>query len=529
LSDTTSLGKFTVSIDNVVFFDNDGNSSTKNDQILANGSITIEPSYTFSGVVDNFKLKQLTFSNTTKESCDINITSNATLANYSKSFEIAKYTMPTVTIWIGEFPLVVTPILTVNVGLSGNVSAGISAGITQDASFTNGLSFDSNSGWSLIKSQDKSFTFDPPAIFAAASAKCFAGPKIELLLYGAAGPYANADAYLELDANPANNPWWKLYGGLEANAGVELQILSHLVASYNANIFDERKLLAQASDSSQISPIISQSVSSGPPGTAFPQSGSGFSPSSTSTLHVEKPDGTEYTPQSQSIDSNGKFSITYSSAPDKAPGKYTWWVVDGPTGKVSNTLSYTIIQNVNPTISQSPSSGPGGTIFQQLGTLFTPNSTSTLHVRKPDGTEYDPQSQTIQPDGTFSISYTSTTTKAPGIYTWWVIDGPTGKISNSLNYTISLNPTIAQSPMSGSAGTVFTDWGTGFSPNSTATLHFKKPDGTEYPTQSQGINADGTFTTPYPSATNKPSGTYKWWAVDGPSGKVSNTVSYKIN
>ncbi len=52
---------------------------------------------------------------------------------------------------------------------------------------------------------------------------------------------------------------------------------------------------------------------------------------------------------------------------------------------------------------------------------------------------------------------------------------------------------IAQQPMSGPPGTTFVQWGTGFTPNSTATLHFKKPDGTEYPTLQQPMDAIGHF------------------------------------
>ena len=532
LNDSTSLGTFTVSLNDTVLYDKDGNLNTTNDQIVVNGSITIEPSYTFSGSIDSFKLKQLTFTNTTKETCTISLSSNEAITNYSKSFQIAEFSMPSVTIWIGEFPLVITPVLTVNVGLTGNVSVGISTGITQTASFTNGLSYDENSGWSAIKSQDKSFQFDPPTIYAAATAKCFAGPKIELLLYGSAGPYASADGYLELDADPSSNPWWTLYGGIEASAGVELTILSHLVASYSANIFDERQTLAQATKAAQISPTITQSVSIGPPGTTFPQSGNGFSPSSTATIHVKKPDGTEYPTSSQSIDANGAFSISYVSPSNKPAGTYTWWAVDGPTGQVSNILSYTITQssspNIAPAIIQNPLSGPAGTTFTQSGSGFSPNSTSTLHFKKPDGTEYPTSSQSIDANGAFSTSYASPTNKPAGIYTWWAVDGPTGKVSNTVSYTITINTAIAQTPMSGPAGTSFAQWGTGFSPNSNAVLHFKKPDGTEYPTSSQPIDGNGTFSISYVSPTNKPAGTYSWWAVDGPTGQVSNTVTYTI-
>jgi hypothetical protein len=196
---------------------------------------------------------------------------------------------------------------------------------------------------------------------------------------------------------------------------------------------------------------------------------------------------------------------------------------------LSNEISVRIPSTVNPAIAQTPLSGPAGTTFSQWGSGFTPNTIATLHFQKPDGTEYPTDSQAINSNGTFSITYPSPTNKAAGKYTWWAVDGRTGKVSNSVTYTITIKPTIAQTPMSGPAGTTYSQWGTGFTPNSTATLHFRKPDGTEYPTASQAINSSGTFSITYPSPTNKPSGTYTWWAVDGPSGKSSNYVSYKIN
>lgn len=188
-----------------------------------------------------------------------------------------------------------------------------------------------------------------------------------------------------------------------------------------------------------------------------------------------------------------------------------------------------LVFSVNPTIAQSPMSAPSGTNFSQWGTGFTPNSTATVHFKKPDGTEYPSASQSIKSDGSFSITYAAPTSKAPGTYTWWAVDGPTGKASNSVSYTITVNPVIAQTPMSGPTGTTFSQWGTGFTANSTATLHFRKPDGTEYPTASQAVNSSGTFSTSYTAPSNKPKGAYSWWGIDGPTGKVSNTVSYTIN
>ncbi len=92
----------------------------------------------------------------------------------------------------------------------------------------------------------------------------------------------------------------------------------------------------------------------------------------------------------------------------------------------------------------------------------------------------------------------------------------------------TINPTIAQEPMSGSPGTTFTQWGTGFTPISTATLHFEMPNGTEYPTAAQSIDSTGHFEITYTVPEDKPAGTYTWWAIDGETGIKSNEVSYVI-
>lgn len=88
--------------------------------------------------------------------------------------------------------------------------------------------------------------------------------------------------------------------------------------------------------------------------------------------------------------------------------------------------------------------------------------------------------------------------------------------------------TITQTPMSGPPGTTFVQWGTGFTPNSTATFHVKKPDGTEYDTWDQEIDASGHFEIPYTAPWDRPVGIYTWWAIDDTTGAKSNEISYEI-
>ena len=92
----------------------------------------------------------------------------------------------------------------------------------------------------------------------------------------------------------------------------------------------------------QLTPTIAQSPMSWPPGTTFVQWGTGFTPSSTAKFHVKKPDGTEYNPRDQAIDGNGHFEVSSTAPWDQAPGTYTWWLIDGPTGVKSNEVSYEV-------------------------------------------------------------------------------------------------------------------------------------------------------------------------------------------
>ena len=87
---------------------------------------------------------------------------------------------------------------------------------------------------------------------------------------------------------------------------------------------------------------------------------------------------------------------------------------------------------------------------------------------------------------------------------------------------------IAQTPMSGPPGTTFVQWGTGFSANSTAVLHFQRPDGTEDTPLEVSIDGSGHFEVSYTAPWNKPAGAYTWWGIDGPTGQESNRVTYTI-
>ena len=120
-------------------------------------------------------------------------------------------------------------------------------------------------------------------------------------------------------------------------------------------------------------------------------------------------------------------------------------------------------------------------------------------------------------------------------YKWYVVVKVDAATDSSVdryftyNYIQLVKPTVAQWPMSGPPGTEFTQWGTGFTQNGSATLYIRKADGTEYDPIVQQVEQDGSFELTYTSSIDKLPGLYAWWAFDTTTGSQSNTVEYSIS
>ena len=91
------------------------------------------------------------------------------------------------------------------------------------------------------------------------------------------------------------------------------------------------------------------------------------------------------------------------------------------------------------------------------------------------------------------------------------------------------NAEIAQTPTTAPATAKYTQWGNGFTPNSTATLHFyTHPEHEFITTQAVQIGSDGTFSRTFnPPATENRE--YLWYAIDDATDfRSSNHVTYII-
>lgn len=231
-------------LNNVVLYDTDGNENTTNDQIIANGSVSLEPRFDFKLKVQDYQLKELYFTMTANQTTQLKVGSKVSVTAKAEKV-LAVYPQGPLFLTIGVFPVTVYPVVTIVAGIDGSISANISTGVTQTLSETAGLSY-ANNAWSPIQQFTNQFQYDAPTLTTGLSIKGYTGAKLKILLYGAVGPDISLNAYLKFETDSLQTLAWKLYGGLEVPVGISIDIFSHVVAGWSAVVIDYRILLAQA-------------------------------------------------------------------------------------------------------------------------------------------------------------------------------------------------------------------------------------------------------------------------------------------
>jgi len=231
-------------LEDEVIYDQDGDLTTTYDQITANGSIAISLSVDFTLKISWFRLKECSFTTTTKVTSELRLNSSVEMLDRTETKELWRMTLTPIT--VPSFPVVIVPVVTINLGVDGRVSINATAGVRDEATLTAGLAY-SNGVWTPMKSFSNDFSYDAPTLSANCFFKAYAGPEVKLLFYGIAGPRCEIHPYLELDADTSRTPWWELYGGLEVGVGLKVDVLGHtLLDYYRPDVIDYRVLLAQA-------------------------------------------------------------------------------------------------------------------------------------------------------------------------------------------------------------------------------------------------------------------------------------------
>ncbi|MBM6402322.1 hypothetical protein [Phycicoccus sonneratiae] len=116
-------------------------------------------------------------------------------------------------------PFVASGTVEVNLEVSGALQAGVAYTTTT----TDGFDWWDGETPTRIHTQSKDVSWKTPN--GVAKVRFSVGPSVSLKLGGAVGPYVSAGVYAEFTVDPAGAPWWTLEFGIEAKAGVKLDIL----------------------------------------------------------------------------------------------------------------------------------------------------------------------------------------------------------------------------------------------------------------------------------------------------------------
>jgi len=232
---------------NAIIYDGDNNPNTEIDNITLTGQITFDYDLLLSGkFAFPHKLKELEFQNIVEveKKLGVNVGGSVELFSYEKVLWTQDLGIKTILIG-GIFPVVLHPIITISANVEGEIFAKVTAEVTDKDIYTAGIKFD-NGIWQPISSHED-FSYPPSLSLSTGGAVTFGiGPKLECKVYGVVGPYCKTILYGKAIADIYTNPWWKLYVGIKADAGIKIKIFSKVFASAELIILDLKKIIAQA-------------------------------------------------------------------------------------------------------------------------------------------------------------------------------------------------------------------------------------------------------------------------------------------
>lgn len=237
-------GGFRVGID-VVIYDADGDSKTQDDRVVASGEVRFKPVIKVELDLDCGYL--CLADNDLDFMARIGVEQTATLKiagkgayGLKKTVPLATFTFASLTFFIGPVPVVITPEIALELRFDGTLGVRVSYQASETFVAVAGAKYDD--GWKNLSSLDLNFVAGPvdiPSPFVAAfEVKAMAALRGQLMLYGVVGPTMEIAPYLRLDLRYPRDPVWLLYGGIQGNVGIRVEVLGYS-KHYQATLWDE--------------------------------------------------------------------------------------------------------------------------------------------------------------------------------------------------------------------------------------------------------------------------------------------------
>ena len=231
---------------NTIIYDGDSNPNTKEDNIVLNGQISFNYDLLFSCKIKfPNKLKKLDFENIVHLEKNIGVTLGDSVKLFSYEKTLWSQSLGTKVIMVGCIPIVLSPKITIVANVKGEIFAEVTAEVTDKDIYTVGIKYD-NGSWQPISSHEN-YSSPPSLSLSAGGEVTFGvGPKLDCKIEGVLGPYIEVLVYGKAMADISLDPWWEIYAGILAKAGIKIEIFSKQLASTELIILDLQKLIKEA-------------------------------------------------------------------------------------------------------------------------------------------------------------------------------------------------------------------------------------------------------------------------------------------
>ncbi len=212
-------------LNEVVLFDGDGSPETTGDQVVMNGNVAIEPDLDFVLDIDGFHLDEASIAVVGEVSGNVNIDARRQATLPGEPMTLATIELTPITFFVGPVPVVITSDIDLLVGAEGTVTAKMNLGFQADIDARVGFGLANGSFGPIAEISPTGSielqSFDDGVV---GTARLFAGPRVNVGLYGVNAGHATLKVYTEAEVDAAADPWWCLSAGLEGSAGVHIEV-----------------------------------------------------------------------------------------------------------------------------------------------------------------------------------------------------------------------------------------------------------------------------------------------------------------
>lgn len=235
-----------VQIKDIVVYDKDNNLSTTDDQLKVNGEFFLKPEWTFDLSIKNSTIQELYFEMGCATKDTISLSTSSGIDLFSKTKELRRWTMHPITVMVGPVPIVLVPVIILNIGADGKLSVGMETSVSHEKSVSFGFKKTGNNYQPFSTYHNQvDFNF-PPSVYEELSIQAYFIEQSNLLIYGIVGPYSGLKGGVEGEIkltviqpgvsvsntgvsgrNWADQPVeWATYLFLTASAGVRFDVFS---------------------------------------------------------------------------------------------------------------------------------------------------------------------------------------------------------------------------------------------------------------------------------------------------------------